>query len=60
MPLLHCKKCQHEWEGRADSICDWCGASGRILEEETQFERWAKDYVNNPSKWKKVYSAKVH
>lgn len=42
MPLLHCVKCHHEWEtavveGLAP-ICDWCGAHGYVLDEETPLE----------------------
>jgi hypothetical protein len=43
MPLLHCKKCHHEWEGESHSICDWCGAESFMLEEETPFEKLFKD-----------------
>jgi len=39
VPLLHCKKCHHEWEGRENSKCDWCGGNSYILEEVTPFER---------------------
>jgi len=42
MPLLHCHKCQTEWEGNKHSKCDWCGMEGYILEEETQFEKFCK------------------
>lgn len=39
MPLFHCTKCHHEWES-ADkvSVCDWCCALGKILEEKTSME----------------------
>jgi hypothetical protein len=43
MPLLHCKKCHHEWEGKNDSTCDWCGAEGYILEEQTDLEKLLHD-----------------
>lgn len=56
MPLLHCKKCMHEWEGRKGSKCDWCGGKGYILQEETQFENFVryhlKDFVK---KWVKEH-----
>jgi hypothetical protein len=46
MPLFHCTKCHHEWEhsGDKESICDWCGAPGKILEEKTPMESvdWSK------------------
>lgn len=38
MPLLHCDKCEHEWEGNANSKCDWCGSGGFILDYETSME----------------------
>ncbi len=38
MPVLHCLKCHHEWEGRATSVCDWCGAGARILREHSDLE----------------------
>jgi hypothetical protein len=50
MPLLHCKKCHHEWEGESDSKCDWCGADGYILTEQTDLERFFAD----KDKWKKL------
>lgn len=39
MPLLHCKNCDHEWEGRITSMCAWCGEKGYILEEKTPLEK---------------------
>ena len=41
MPLFHCVKCHHEWEGYGKGltpICDWCGAHGFIIEEKTSME----------------------
>jgi hypothetical protein len=38
MPLLHCQHCHHEWEGRRESVCDWCGSSSFVLSETTPFE----------------------
>jgi hypothetical protein len=46
MPLLHCKECHHEWEGESQSICDWCGAEGFILEEQTTLEKLLADKEN--------------
>ena len=45
MPLLHCKKCHHEWEGWKWTDCDWCGGSGEVIAEETQFERFCKEFI---------------
>lgn len=42
MPLLHCKECQHEWEGNKDSKCAWCGGESYILEEHTALEKAIK------------------
>jgi hypothetical protein len=42
MPLLHCTKCHHEWEGDKCDMCDWCGAHGKVIAEETQFEAFLK------------------
>jgi hypothetical protein len=40
MPYLGCTKCHHEWESdETSSQCDWCGAPGYILEEETPLEQ---------------------
>lgn len=41
MPLFHCTECDHEWEhvGDKESICDWCGASGKVLEDKTSIEK---------------------
>ncbi len=39
MPLVHCSKCQHEYETVDLRDCDWCSAPvGQILEEQTSFE----------------------
>jgi len=42
VPLLHCNSCHHEWEGRPNSKCDWCGSHGHILEDKTSFERFVE------------------
>lgn len=47
MPLLHCVKCQHEWEGKQDSKCDWCGSAGYILVAKTPFEKYVEHTVKN-------------
>ena len=39
MPLMHCNKCHHEWEGSKRSKCDWCSSKGYILEEKTPLEK---------------------
>lgn len=41
MPLFHCKKCHHEWEGSKteEPKCDWCGAGGFIIEDKTPVEK---------------------
>jgi hypothetical protein len=39
MPLYHCTKCHHEWEGgKRDNICAWCKAKGYILRKKTALE----------------------
>lgn len=41
MPLWHCNKCHHEWEGTEDhNVCDWCKDDGHIIEKVTPFERF--------------------
>lgn len=52
MPLLHCTKCHHEYEGQKTTKCDWCGAKGHVLEEKTPIERWIEDMHDNPY-WRK-------
>jgi len=48
MPLFHCRRCHHEWEGIAGQVnCDWCGAYGYIIEEETVLEKFLKDRPGN-------------
>lgn len=43
MPLLHCKKCHHEWEDSfVDSKCSWCSGESYMLEKETAFEKACK------------------
>ena len=43
MPHLKCNKCQHEWDSvSSDSQCSWCGSNGKVLEEETSFEKFVK------------------
>ena len=44
MPLLKCRDCMHEWEGKLNSICDWCGGNSRMLEKETPFEKCIKNH----------------
>ncbi len=40
MPLWHCGKCCHEWEGSIDSkFCSWCNAEGFVLAEKTSLEK---------------------
>jgi hypothetical protein len=46
MPLLHCKVCHHEWEGRPHDKCDWCGSESFILEEQTPLEKFLADKKN--------------
>ncbi len=55
MPLIHCKKCHHEWEtGRGEEYsqtkCDWCGAEGYILVKKTSFEKFMEHLKMNWSK----------
>jgi len=47
VPYWGCTKCHHEWEGgRDDTVCDWCGAPGEVLEEKTPLEKMlAEMYV---------------
>lgn len=48
MPLWLCNKCCHEWEGdRSSDVCDWCGSRGKVIEEETQLERFLGDGMFN-------------
>jgi rRNA maturation endonuclease Nob1 len=51
MPHLKCKNCQHEWDSNPESKCDWCGAEGVILEEETSFEKFVKEVLKEPKKF---------
>ena len=45
MPLLHCKKCHHEWETiKEKEKCDWCGGVSYILEKETQLSKFIKEF----------------
>ena len=43
MPYLKCRKCHHEFEGKEDEQCDWCGADTSILEKETPLEKMCKN-----------------
>lgn len=59
MPLLHCNRCHHEWEGKENSECDWCGGTPLVLEEETHFEKAIRIMIEkvrekNKKKLKKV------
>jgi hypothetical protein len=42
MPLLHCKDCHHEWEGKKSSRCDWCGGKSYVLQEVSDFEKFVR------------------
>ena len=53
MPLYHCLKCHHEWEvGRKykKEKCDWCGAGGRIIQEETDLEQYLRELTEHIKK----------
>ena len=55
MPLMHCRKCHHEWEGQKLSKCDWCGAESVVLKAQTELEAmtqsdWWKDFIANLKK----------
>jgi len=44
MPLMHCMKCDHEWEStKHNSLCARCGEGGYVLEPETPMEKMMKD-----------------
>jgi len=44
MPLMHCMDCHHEWESTSDqSLCDWCGAAGYVLDPLTSLEKMIRD-----------------
>jgi len=30
-PIWHCTKCDHEWPGRDERSCGWCGAPAREI-----------------------------
>jgi hypothetical protein len=42
MPLYHCESCHHEFEhGRVLRVkCDWCGADGYLIQQQTAFEKF--------------------
>lgn len=49
MPLFHCSKCHHEWEGAIkETTCDWCGSEGYIIQKDTPLEKLLKA-------WKSLY-----
>ena len=44
MPHWHCTECHHEWEGsKKKKRCDWCNASGYVLEDATPLEMSIRD-----------------
>lgn len=50
MPLLHCTKCHHEWEGSVENnVCDWCGAAGYILQAKTALEKFIEKLFKKPA-----------
>lgn len=47
MPLWHCARCHHEWEGMdRDSTCDWCFSIGYKIDEETPFDKLCKELLD--------------
>ena len=47
MPLYHCDKCHHEFEGSKEELkCDWCGASAHIIKEKTELEIFLESMKN--------------
>ena len=56
MPLYHCSNCHHEFEdvkivdkkmSEGYILCDWCGSTAYVLEEETPMEKMLSDGVND-------------
>jgi hypothetical protein len=50
MPLWHCGRCHHEWEGSKEQFqCDWCKADGYVLDTMTELEKLIKrlDKITN-------------
>ena len=56
MPLYHCSNCHHEFEDinlvEKDGIeeyilCNWCGSTVYVLEEETPLEKMLTNGVND-------------
>ena len=44
MPLMHCMKCDNEWEATSDkSLCTWCGEGGYVIDPSTPLERMLND-----------------
>jgi hypothetical protein len=54
MPLLHCLKCDHEWEQIVIDAthpleCSWCGTpGGQVLAETTPMEETLKKVYPKP------------
>lgn len=52
MPLLHCKKCHHEFEASRKGVhCDWCGGHSYVLQEHTDLEKLIDTIKCEPLFW---------
>ena len=60
MPLLKCRDCMHEWEGKINSICDWCGGNSRVLAHETHMEKWAKNFIEKQEDFPPKYAKLIN
>lgn len=59
MPILHCLSCHHEWEGRANSMCAWCGAGSCVLAEQSELERMVASRSKKPGYERKAGKSRL-
>ena len=59
MPLLHCSKCHHEWEGLVGSRCQWCQSIGYILQERTPLEKTLMEWIKSGEWEKDLYKLRL-
>lgn len=46
---LHCHDCHHEFHGYQGERCDWCGGDSYVLEMESNFARFIREFMLDPS-----------
>jgi DNA-directed RNA polymerase subunit RPC12/RpoP len=62
MPHYKCTDCHHEFDHipteNEEVLCDWCGASVTVLEEQTSFEEFC-EILRDRKKFARIFLNKI-